>query len=251
MDPKDKLVKELFGQDFSSDSSENEALRRYMQIAHGYAAMENSIAVLSDMHRNVSLIYSGRFASTVGMEPNLEGFQVASIWEENIFKLIHDEDLKTKHMEELLFFHYIKRVPKKCRQNYYLISRIRMKTPQAGYIPVLHRMFYIPDADNNSLRLALCLYSPLAFELPVKCSAVNSLNGSYEELKREDTVGLLSPREKEVLALIGKGFISKDIAEMLSISKNTVSRHRQEILAKLQVKNSIEACRVAKGLKLI
>jgi len=37
----------------------------------------------------------------------------------------------------------------------------------------------------------------------------------------------------------------------LSISTNTVSRHRQEILGKLQVKNSIEACRVAKDLKLI
>ena len=36
-----------------------------------------------------------------------------------------------------------------------------------------------------------------------------------------------------------------------NISVNTVSRHRQEILAKLQVKNSIEACRVAQDLGLI
>ena len=38
---------------------------------------------------------------------------------------------------------------------------------------------------------------------------------------------------------------------MLSISINTINRHRQEILGKLQVKNSIEACRIAKDLKLI
>ena len=38
---------------------------------------------------------------------------------------------------------------------------------------------------------------------------------------------------------------------MLSISIHTVSRHRQEILGKLQVKNSIEACRLAKNLRLL
>ena len=38
---------------------------------------------------------------------------------------------------------------------------------------------------------------------------------------------------------------------MLAISPNTVSRHRQEILGKLQVKNSIEACRIARDLELI
>ena len=58
-------------------------------------------------------------------------------------------------------------------------------------------------------------------------------------------------REKQVLKLIDKGLMSKDIAEMLSISIYTVNRHRQEILGKLQVKNSIEACRIAKDLKLI
>jgi len=40
-------------------------------------------------------------------------------------------------------------------------------------------------------------------------------------------------------------------SSMLSISVNTVSRHRQEILGKLQVKNSIEACRIAKELQLL
>ncbi|MFV0588025.1 response regulator transcription factor, partial [Bacteroides reticulotermitis] len=64
-------------------------------------------------------------------------------------------------------------------------------------------------------------------------------------------VDLLSSREKEILQLIDRGKISKDISELLSISKNTVDRHRQNILEKLRVKNSIEACRIAKLMKLI
>ena len=43
--------------------------------------------------------------------------------------------------------------------------------------------------------------------------------------------------------------IVKGIENLHSV--HTVSRHRQEILGKLQVKNSIAACRVAKDLKLI
>ena len=62
---------------------------------------------------------------------------------------------------------------------------------------------------------------------------------------------ILSDREIQVLRLIDKGLISKQIADTLSISIHTVSRHRQEILAKLQVRNSIEACRVAKDLGLL
>ena len=54
-----------------------------------------------------------------------------------------------------------------------------------------------------------------------------------------------------MLALIDGGLTSKEIAARLNISLHTVSRHRQEILAKLQVKSSIEACRMARSMELI
>ena len=67
---------------------------------------------------------------------------------------------------------------------------------------------------------------------------------------REDS-RLLSDREKQVLRLIDQGMTSKRVAETLIISINTVSRHRQAILEKLRVGNSIEACRVARALGII
>ena len=80
---------------------------------------------------------------------------------------------------------------------------------------------------------------------------INSVNGQMIELDKQDNTKVLSVRERQVLTLIDRGQTSKQIADMLSMSINTVSRHRQEILAKLRVKNSIEACRVAKDLKVI
>ncbi len=84
-----------------------------------------------------------------------------------------------------------------------------------------------------------------------KSVVVNSVTGEEMELGRRDDSQILSYRETQILRLIAKGMMSKDIAILLSISIHTVSRHRQEILRKLQVKSSIEACRVAKELGIM
>ncbi len=51
----------------------------------------------------------------------------------------------------------------------------------------------------------------------------------------------LTPREQEVLALIGQHFTDKEIASQLFISPRTVSRHVSGILAKLDVQSRREA----------
>lgn len=61
----------------------------------------------------------------------------------------------------------------------------------------------------------------------------------------------LSSREKEVLALIARGYTSKKIALLLNIDARTVASHRKSIRTKLQVKNVAEMIRHAIKLKLI
>jgi len=58
----------------------------------------------------------------------------------------------------------------------------------------------------------------------------------------------LTPREKEVIVLLAEGATTKDIAEKLVISKNTVKSHVHHILNKLEAKNRAEA--VARAAKL-
>lgn len=251
MDTKDILNKEFFAQDFSEGQPYAKTLNRYKEIACNYSQMENAIAVLSDWRTNESYIYYGGFLQMLGIDKNVKESKVASIWEEEIFRIIHPDDLAEKHLQELCFYHFVKRQPKKKRTDYYLISKLRMKSKAGSYISVLHRIFYVSMPANDTLWLALCLYSPLAFDIPAKCMIVNSIDGHATELEEHNNDKILSMREKQVLKLINKGLMSKEIAEMLSISIYTVNRHRQEILSKLQVKNSIEACRIAKDLKLI
>jgi two-component system nitrate/nitrite response regulator NarL len=56
---------------------------------------------------------------------------------------------------------------------------------------------------------------------------------------------LLSSREKEILRLIGEGKMSHDIADLLSISKNTVDSHRKNILKKISLYGKSDLIRFA------
>jgi DNA-binding NarL/FixJ family response regulator len=55
----------------------------------------------------------------------------------------------------------------------------------------------------------------------------------------------LTPRELEVLKLIAEAYTSDQIAVALSISRRTVDRHRENILAKLGMRDRVELTRYA------
>ena len=75
-------------------------------------------------------------------------------------------------------------------------------------------------------------------------AAVTALIRDY--LVREETpADPLSPRELEVLKLIAEAFTSDQIAQQLSISRRTVDRHRENILAKLGMRDRVELTRYA------
>jgi DNA-binding CsgD family transcriptional regulator len=60
----------------------------------------------------------------------------------------------------------------------------------------------------------------------------------------------LNRLEKEILGLFAEGLISKEIADKLFISVNTVNTHQQRILEKLDGGNSMEAIKYAAELGL-
>jgi DNA-binding NarL/FixJ family response regulator len=62
-----------------------------------------------------------------------------------------------------------------------------------------------------------------------------------DELPRDP----LTPRELEVLKLIAEAYTSDQIAQELSISRRTVDRHRENILAKLGMRDRVELTRYA------
>lgn len=217
-------------------------LEIYKQRALAYSQMEGAICVLSDMQENKSFIYKSAVADELGLKMEENPAEIDSIWEEDMLKKIHPDDRLKKYIHELRFFKLLETMEIEERMAYSVVSKIRMKDKNEDYRWVKHRMFYIYSPDNGRLRLALCLYNiALTSSGAPDFMIVNIIKGEVVVKDKLDYKNILSPRELEVLKCVGEGYASKEIAGLLSISVNTVNRHRQNILEKLKVKNSIQA----------
>jgi DNA-binding NarL/FixJ family response regulator len=75
-------------------------------------------------------------------------------------------------------------------------------------------------------------------------AAVTALIRDYL-VRGEAPAGPLTPRELEVLKLIAEAYTSDQIAHELTISRRTVDRHRENILAKLGMRDRVELTRYA------
>lgn len=82
-------------------------------------------------------------------------------------------------------------------------------------------IMYILDAVNNEPTMFYC-------------------EDEHLKLKPLNAQKPLSQREIEILKLLVKGLISKEIAEILKISKNTVENHKQNIFQKTGTKKATE-----------
>ncbi|KMQ61391.1 LuxR family transcriptional regulator [Chryseobacterium angstadtii] len=216
----------------------------YKQAALMYAQMEGAISVLSDMQADKSYVYKSKTALELGLRTEENPAEINSIWEEEIIKKIHPDDRLKKYIHELRFYELMDSIEPDSRADYCVLSKIRMKDKNNEYRMVKHRMFYIYSPDNGKLRFALCLYHmalnqkhPLISDFMI----INTCKGEVIAKDKLDYQSILSKRELEILKYVGEGYASKEIAGFLSISINTVSRHRQNILEKLNVKNSVQA----------
>ena len=79
-------------------------------------------------------------------------------------------------------------------------------------------------------------------------AAASALVKDYLERARrgeETPSDPLTPRELEVIKLIAEGLTSEEVGETLVIAKNTVDRHRDNILEKLGMRNRVDLTRYA------
>ena len=60
-----------------------------------------------------------------------------------------------------------------------------------------------------------------------------------------DQAAVLSHREVQVVELVAAGFTTPEIAEKLQLSPKTISRHRERIMQKLNIRSSVELVKFA------
>jgi len=61
----------------------------------------------------------------------------------------------------------------------------------------------------------------------------------------------LTPRERDVLVMVGKGFSNPEVGALLHMARPTVNGHLKIIYAKLEVRNRVEAAKWAWEMGLL
>ena len=80
---------------------------------------------------------------------------------------------------------------------------------------------------------------------------LDAFAGSVPEAEVDPELDQLTMREREVLRLIARGYMYKEVAQSLSISPRTVEAHVSAVLRKLQLSNRHELSRWAAERKLV
>jgi DNA-binding NarL/FixJ family response regulator len=80
---------------------------------------------------------------------------------------------------------------------------------------------------------------------------LDTFQGQIPEAEVDPELDLLTLREREVLRLIARGYLYKEIALQLDISPKTVEAHVSAVLRKLQLSNRHELSRWASERRLV
>lgn len=244
------LTDKLIGQTFTDIENLKEDYEMAKIAAIHHSKAENAIAVLSNIHDASSFIVYGRLGNLLGIPTENDNQEVPSIWEKELIKRIHEDDIVEKIALELQFITFVKTLPDEYRQDYYLQHILRMRDANGKYVYVTHRIYYLRYDISGNVLLALCLYT-ITTSHQHQSGIINSLTGERVNETATEIKTLLSEREKDVLRMIGEGKASKEIASSLCISTHTVNGHRQNILKKIGASNSTEAYNVARKLGII
>lgn len=74
---------------------------------------------------------------------------------------------------------------------------------------------------------------------------ISSYVGRPAKERKGGRLEILTPREREVCALLAYGYTNAEIAQRLFISERTVESHRNNIMSKLNLKSRVELVRFA------
>ncbi|ULR51696.1 response regulator transcription factor [Streptomyces deccanensis] len=103
----------------------------------------------------------------------------------------------------------------------------------------LHLPWAVTAVAHGGLALDPCLTEPL------RSAYAGPVPPGREDASAEALVSALTPREREILALVGDGLPNREIADRLSLSPDTVKDHLRRIYTKLGVETRLHAARVA------
>jgi len=248
-------ISSQIGQLFKKEELDYSILNQHIQFLESLSVLQSSVVSIFDLAEMEHVYLSPNFSDLLGWDKD----KISVPDNEYINSRMHSDDLAHLNNVSWQFFGLILRVDPVWREQMKFIKMIldyRTLGRDGNYVRVIeqHKLLELDKYGNVWLAMSIMDLSPDQ-DLKSLCRyrLVNTLTG---ELYRFPSTKLitghkLSFREQEILQLLAKGHISKQIADKLFISVNTVNTHRQRIIEKLNVSNTAEAVQYAGRLGLI
>jgi DNA-binding NarL/FixJ family response regulator len=110
-----------------------------------------------------------------------------------------------------------------------------LKAGACGYVLKSDADRDLIEACRSALRGETFLYPP----------TVRTLLQAWLDDPSRAPASQLTPREEEVVKLVAESYTSDEIGRMLHITRRTVERHRENVLAKLGIRDRVQLTRYA------
>lgn len=182
--------------------------------------------------------------------------QLMNLKKEEIYDAIHPEDRQAVITLGKKSWKYISSVKPGLRKKYKVSMDFRVRKHNQEYVRILlQKAILNQDKKGNVVHVIGICTDISHWHKGNEVTA--TIAGTEDEQKflsfrmdKPDEQVTLSDREKQILALIARGYSSKSIARDLSISPHTVNSHRRNMMDKLGVHKTINMVNYAlsKGL---
>lgn len=237
----------------SSTDIDYSVWERDKSLLHQLSKLSRNCTFVVDVYKCRYAYASSNFVDLLGYDDH----KIATLERQGDYleSRIHPDDRTQLETLQIKLSQFIYSLPPEQRNDYSNIYSFRILNAKQKYVRVTSRHQVLEQDCNGKAWLVIGnmdISPDQKKSESVDCTVLNLKSGEMFS----PSSSLVSPvnltnRELEILRLIQKGMLSKEIADKLCISIHTVNIHRQNLLRKLDVQNSFEAIRLGQECGLL
>jgi DNA-binding CsgD family transcriptional regulator len=233
---------------FNPDGLDYAVLKYHIGLLETFDVVDSGCISIFDLYQRKHTYYSPKYEKVLGWNTHR-----AEMDTNYTNSLIHPQDLPMLIKAAIGYMRLVFSIEDvRRKKDYKAIFDYRVTGRDGHYVRIIEQQIALELDKSGNVWLALSMMD-LAPEndisLPFRGRLRNHRTGELFHFPPEEgfpeNSKMLTSREKEILKLIASGLISKEIADKLYISVNTVNTHRQRIIEKLNVNNTYEAIQYA------
>lgn len=247
-----RMTRLLDNQKPSPEHTDYSILNYHMRLLGQLALVENSSMTIYDILQRKYVFVRNRFRGLIDYDEQAAAEQGYAFF----FRLMHPEDIAFVLDTSIRSLEYLQEIPPAERKDYKTVFEFRLRNREGEYIRFIQQLvnLELDLAGNMWLILILMDVNPNQQDgKQLLRTMMNMKSGKVVPFteERDERQSQLTKREIEILGLIAKGMASKEIAEQLFLSVNTVNNHRQRIIEKMDVSSTSEALTYAMRIGII